>query len=64
MTFALASGIAVAEAFHFAVAAGSAAVMTPGTELCHRGDVLALYRQSVEDRGSAAGDRLVSIITS
>tara|TARA_R110000850_G_scaffold7676_25_gene28046 strand:- start:10 stop:981 length:972 start_codon:yes stop_codon:yes gene_type:complete len=64
MTFALASGIAVAEAFHFAVAAGSAAVMTPGTELCHRGDVLALYRQSVEDRGSAAGDRRISIITS
>jgi len=62
ITFALASGIEVAEAFHFAVAAGSAAVMTPGTELCHREDVLQLYRQSVEERNAIAGNRLISII--
>lgn len=62
ITFALASGIEMTEAFHFAVAAGSAAVMTPGTELCHREDVLHLYRQSVEERGSVVGERLLSII--
>lgn len=50
ISFALASDVDVAEAFHLAVAAGSAAVMTPGTELCHRGDVLKLYRQGAERR--------------
>lgn len=64
ITFALASGIEMTEAFHFAVAAGSAAVMTPGTELCRREDVLQLYRQGVAKRKAAAGDRLISIIAS
>jgi 6-phosphofructokinase 2 len=35
----LAQGRSAEEAFKAAVAAGSAAVMTPATELCHRGDV-------------------------
>lgn len=62
ITFALASGIGMTEAFHFAVAAGSAAVMTPGTELCHRQDVLELYRRSVTKRTAAEGERLLAII--
>jgi len=62
IAFALASGTEVPEAFHFAVAAGSAAVMTPGTELCHREDVARLYRQSVEQRSAEAGYRLLSRI--
>lgn len=41
--FALASGMAPRDAFHMGVAAGTAAVMTPGTELCRRADVEALY---------------------
>lgn len=64
ITFALASGTEIDEAFHFAVAAGSAAVMTPGTELCRREDILQLYRQSVEERNAVAGNRLLSIIAS
>ena len=35
----LAQGRTAGEAFNAAVAAGSAAVMTPATELCHRTDV-------------------------
>ena len=62
ITFALGSGIEVAEAFHFAVAAGSAAVMTPGTEFCHREDVLQLYRQGAEERNAIADNRLISIM--
>tara|TARA_R110002049_G_scaffold12487_7_gene55887 strand:+ start:377 stop:493 length:117 start_codon:yes stop_codon:yes gene_type:complete len=36
--------------------------MTPGTELCHREDVLELYRQSVAERETPAGDRLISLL--
>jgi len=64
ITFALASGTEIAEAFHFAVAAGTAAVMTPGTELCHREDVLRLYRQSVEQRNADAGYQFLSLMAS
>lgn len=39
MTVALAGGLPPAEAFRHGVAAGTAAVMTPGTDLCHREDV-------------------------
>lgn len=45
----LAQGCAAKEAFRTAVAAGSAAVMTPATELCHRDDVERL------DAGLTAG---------
>lgn len=41
--FALSRGMSAREAFHMGVAAGTAAVMTPGTELCRRADVEALY---------------------
>jgi 6-phosphofructokinase 2 len=37
------------EAVRFGVAAGAAAVMTPGTELCHRDDVERLYAGMVTD---------------
>lgn len=43
MTWQLSQGKPVAEAFRFGVAAGAAAVMTPGTELCHHEDVHRLF---------------------
>ena len=51
MSFALACGVDVGEAFHFGVAAGSAAVMTAGTQLCRREDVWRLYRDGSQLRG-------------
>lgn len=39
MVFALAEGQEATDAFRFGVAAGAAAVMTPGTDLCHADDV-------------------------
>ncbi len=42
MMAALAKGEGMADAFRMGVAAGSAAVMSPGTELCHEEDVLRL----------------------
>jgi len=42
---ALASGIELRQAFRIAVAAGSAAVLSPGTELCHAEDVERLLPQ-------------------
>lgn len=39
MVCALAQGCSVAEAFARGVAAGAAAAMTPGTELCRRADM-------------------------
>jgi len=50
----LARGFAVEEAVRLGVAAGAAAVMTPGSELCRRQDVEALYRGMAE-RGRASG---------
>lgn len=41
---ALARGWPVVEAARFGVAAGSAAVMTAGTELCNREDAERIYR--------------------
>lgn len=41
----LARGNPLREAVRFGVAAGTAAVMTPGTELCRRDDAERLYRQ-------------------
>ena len=43
MLWSLAAGKPVEEAFAFGLAAGAAAVLTPGTELCRREDVLAIY---------------------
>lgn len=45
MAVKLASGSSVREAVLYGLAAGSAAVMTPGTELCRREDVDNLYRR-------------------
>ena len=39
MVWALAKGRPVDEAFAYGVAAGAAAAMTPGTELCRRADI-------------------------
>ncbi len=46
MVWALARGWDVRSAAELGVAAGAAAVLTPGTELCRREDVEALYRAS------------------
>lgn len=45
MIWALSEGKDNEEAFRFGVAAGAAAVMTPGTALCRRGDVLRLFHK-------------------
>ncbi|MDP3074923.1 1-phosphofructokinase family hexose kinase [Bradyrhizobium sp.] len=45
MVWALASGQDLADAFQYGIAAGSAALITPGTELCSREDVGRLYSQ-------------------
>lgn len=42
MTFGLARGWDVEQAFRLGIAAGTAALMTPGTDLCHREDVVRL----------------------
>ena len=43
MVWALANGWALQDAFRFGIAAGGAAVMTPGTQLCRVEDVRSLY---------------------
>jgi 6-phosphofructokinase 2 len=43
MTFALAEGRSAEDAFVWGLAAGTAAVLTPGTELCCKADVRRLY---------------------
>ncbi|MEO1018738.1 MAG: 1-phosphofructokinase family hexose kinase [Pseudomonadota bacterium] len=45
MTFGLAQGLPVEEAFALGTAAGTATVLTAGTELCHRDDVNRLWDQ-------------------
>lgn len=45
MTYALARGRPPEEAFRWGTAAGTAAVLTPGTELCRRDDVERLFAQ-------------------
>ncbi|WP_193178239.1 1-phosphofructokinase family hexose kinase [Oricola nitratireducens] len=47
MVWWLEQGNSMHEAFRFGIAAGSAAVMTPGTVLCRRDDVFALYENGV-----------------
>jgi len=44
MVWSLAAGHGIVDAFRYGVAAGSAAVLNPGTELCHAGDVTRLYQ--------------------
>ncbi|XXF75708.1 1-phosphofructokinase family hexose kinase [Myxococcaceae bacterium GXIMD 01537] len=45
MTYAMARGIEAADAFRWGVAAGTAALLTAGTELCRRGDTERLLAQ-------------------
>lgn len=45
MVLSLARGNSLRDAVRFGVASGTAAVMTPGTELCRREDAERLYRQ-------------------
>ena len=47
IVWSLAKGESVREAVRFGVAAGAAAVMTPGTELCRREDTERLYQQII-----------------
>lgn len=46
LIYALARGRGLEEAFHYGLAAGTAAVLTPGTELCRKEDVERLFRES------------------
>jgi 6-phosphofructokinase 2 len=46
MVHGLATGMSLAEASRYGVAAGSAALLNPGTELCHAQDVQRLYAQT------------------
>lgn len=41
----LASGKGLVEAFKYGIASGTAATLSPGTELCHLADVVDLYKQ-------------------
>jgi 6-phosphofructokinase 2 len=54
MTLGLAEGRPPGDAFTLAVAAGTAAVLTMGTELCRREDVLRIYRQIRAEQVEAA----------
>jgi len=57
IVLSLARGEAVRDAVRFGVAAGAAAVMTPGSELCRREDTERLYGQLLdENAASNAGD--------
>jgi 6-phosphofructokinase 2 len=47
LTYGLSEGRTPQDAFTLAVAAGAAAVMTPGTELCHKEDVDRLHAELV-----------------
>lgn len=57
MIWALSEGTDAEEAFRFGVAAGAAAVMTPGTQLCRRSDVFELYDKLNAQAGRAASPR-------
>jgi 6-phosphofructokinase 2 len=53
VTLALSEGRSTRDAFRFGIAAGAAAAMTPGTELCLRDDVMKLYSQAARPMGAA-----------
>jgi 6-phosphofructokinase 2 len=58
LVFMLIKGEPIARAFRFGVAAGAAAALTPGTQLCRKDDVYALFNAATaaaEDAGGAAG---------
>lgn len=49
MVLSLSLGNSIEEAFAYGIASGSAAVMTPGTELCRKIDADRLYQSMVEE---------------
>jgi len=49
IVLSLTRGLALTDAVRFGVAAGAAAVMTPGTELCRREDTERLYERMVSE---------------
>lgn len=55
VVLSLSRGAEMVDAACFGVAAGAAAVMTPGTELCRREDTERLYHGMTERAGNAAG---------
>jgi len=57
MTYGLAAGRAPEDAFMLALAAGTAAVLTKGTELCRRADVERIYREIQAERAGAGPTR-------
>jgi 6-phosphofructokinase 2 len=44
MAYALAAGQSMEDAFRLGIAAGTAAVLTPGTDLCHKADVERMFK--------------------
>lgn len=54
IVLALSRGSSIADAARFGVAAGAAAVMTEGTQLCRRNDAERLYQQMSEAASAAA----------
>lgn len=60
MTLALAQEKTAVEAFALGVAAGTAAVMTLGTELCRREDVERIYRQIQQSGGPRLVDHTMA----
>jgi 6-phosphofructokinase 2 len=48
MTFAMEQGRDAVQAFRYGIAAGAAAVLTPGTDLCHKADVDRLHAEVAE----------------
>jgi 6-phosphofructokinase 2 len=50
LVWALAEGMPMRKAFSYAVAAGSAAVLNTGTELCHQDDVHRLQREVIIEK--------------
>ena len=54
MTLALAEGRAIEDALIFAIAAGAATVLTPGTMLCRKEDVARIYDDLCRARASEA----------
>lgn len=62
MVFSLTNGISVEEAFHLGIAAGSAAVITTGTQLCRREDVLRLYRRASSERDQVEVRKMLAVL--
>jgi 6-phosphofructokinase 2 len=50
MIWALGENWAEEEAFELGIAAGAAAVLTPGTQLCQRADIESLYPALANNR--------------